>query len=461
MSEHSAPEAGPAEDLGPTPEQVDGIQQAVAGADAGAITDSLTVLHPADAADLVEHLPPDQVTDAVALAPAAFSPDMLLELEDGVREAALEGLDPGRIAAILDAVDSDDAVFLVETLPEDRRPQVLASVTPRLRRDLTTSLAFDEETAGRLTQREVVAAPEHWTVGDAIDHMRAADDDHLPETFFELYVVDPGFRPVGAVALSLLLRRKRAVPLRDVMTPPAVLVSPETDQEDIGHSFNKYHLAQAPVVDEAGRLVGMITLDDVVDVIQEENEEDLLALAGVNEGGATSSAMRQVRARAPWLGLNLVTALAASAVIAAFEGVLKAEVALAILMPIVAGMGGNAGGQALAVAVRAIAARQLTSANARRMVAREVYAGAVNGGVFALLLALAAGIAFQSPGIAAVIAAAMFLNFVCAGLAGILVPLTLKRVGADPAVASSVFVTTITDVVGFFAFLGLATIVLL
>lgn len=443
----------------PSGEDVSALADVVREGDGAGVAARLCDLHPADAASLLDHLAVDDAAEAARIAPKALGPEVVLELGDATRMAVMEALDVKRIAKILDALDSDDAVYLVESLPEARLDTILAALQPRQRRDLKTALAFDAETAARLTQRDVVAAPEFWTVGEALDYFRRAPEDTLPDEFFELYIVDPGFRPVGAVALSQLIRSRRGVLLRDIMHAPQVLVTPETDQEDIAHVFEKYSLAQAPVVDGAGRLDGVITIDDVVEVIQEENEEDLLALAGVSEGGA-GSAWRHFRARAPWLVLNLGTALAASAVIALFEETLERVVALAILMPIVAALGGNAGGQALAVAVRAIAARELTEANAWRCIGREALTALANGLVIAVLLALAAWAWFDAK-IGMVIGVAMLANFLCAGLAGILIPLALRRLGADPAVASSVFVTTLTDVVGFFLFLGLASLVLL
>lgn len=443
----------------PTPEQISALSQAVRSGDRDGVVAVLDGLHPADAAAMLDQLPVDEVAAAAQTAPKALAGEVILELGDVARDAVLDALDTRRLAKILGKLDSDDAVYLVETIADERREQIVQALEPRQRRELKTALAFDAETAARLTQRDVVAAPEFWTVGEALDYFRRAPDDTLPDDFFELYIVDPGFRPVGAVALSALIRTPRSRLLREIMHAPPVSIAPQTDREDIAHVFDKYRLAQAPVVDANGRLEGVITIDDVVAVIQEENEEDLLALAGVGDAPGGGGAWSHFRARVPWLVLNLGTALAASAVIALFEATLERVVALAILMPIVAALGGNAGGQALAVAVRAIAARELTQSNAWRAVAREAVTALANGCVIAILLAVAAGLWFGLK-IALVIGTAMLANFVCAGLAGILIPLALRRFGADPAVASSVFVTTLTDVVGFFLFLGLATLVL-
>jgi magnesium transporter len=298
-------------------------------------------------------------------------------------------------------------------------------------------------------------------VGDAIDHLRAAGEDDLPETFYDIYVVDPAFRPIGAVALSTLMRKKRETPLTAIMGELLVRISSEVDQEEAAYVFDKYNLVQAPVVDAAGRLKGMLTIDDIVDVIQEENAEDMLALAGVSEGGVASSALAQVRARAPWLLLSLVALLGASFVISLFANTIEQVVALAILMPIVSALGGNAGAQTLTIIVRAMTTRELTEANTPRTIAREAATAAVIGVSFAILLALITFLWFRDPLISAVILVALAGAIVWGGLTGVLVPLALKRLGADPAVASSVFVTATTDMVGFFLFLGLATLVLL
>lgn len=309
-------------------------------------------------------------------------------------------------------------------------------------------------------QREYVAAPEGDTVGDVIDRMRA--DAELPDEFFEIYVVDALMRPIGAVRVSSLIRAGRDTPLADIMRSPLILIRTGMDQEEVAQTFQKYHMASAPVVDEAGRIKGMVTVDDIVDIITEESEEDLLKLAGVSEAAQTDSVFKSVRARAPWLLVNLGTAVIASWVISNFEGSINQLIALAVLMPIVASMGGNAGTQTLAVAVRAIASRDLTESNAPRYVVREAMTAMSNGVIFALVLAVVVFIWFpETPLLSLAIALAILINFACAGLAGILVPLTLRRVGADPAVSSSVFVTFVTDIVGFMAFLGLATVILL
>lgn len=428
--------------------------------DAALIRQLLADMHPADIADCIEQLSYDNQRMIAELCPDVLTGEVLAELGDDTRAATVDVLDAEIIAEALEELDSDDMTHVVEELDEEKRAAVLAELDDDDRRSLETSLAFDEESAGRLMQREFVAAPSFWTVGNTIDHMRKAGED-LPEVFFEVFVIDEGFRPIGGVAVSKLMRCERDVRLSDIMNPAKIIINPQDDQEDAAYLFEKYHLITAPVVDEGGRITGMLTLDDIVDVIQEENKEDMLALAGVNEAGQADTVWSSVKARAPWLLVNLGTAVVASGVIALFDAAIAQLVALAVLMPIVASMGGNAGTQSLAVAVRAIASRDLTISNSMRVVWRELAAGTVNGVIFAIVMGGVAALWFQDWTLGWVIAVSMVITLAAAGLAGILVPLSLRRMGADPAVASSVFVTTVTDVVGFFVFLGLGAMVLL
>jgi magnesium transporter len=379
---------------------------------------------------------------------------------DTARLEALHELTDTAVSAIISHLDSDDASFLLNDLEEDRRERILTKVSATDRAAIESSLAFDEESAGRLMQRAFVAAPVFWTVGQAIDHMRTVNEDDLPETFFEIYIVDPAFRLQGSVPVSTLLRSPREKPLKDIMKEVPAHVRPEMDQEEVAYLFRQYNLASAPVVDEAGRLTGMITIDDVVDVIQEEAEEDILALSGVSEAGVNQSIVSAVRARIPWLGINLVTAFLASTVVSVFARVIDQHVALAFLMPVVAGLSGNAGSQALAVAVRAIAERDLEGPLVRRAIRREALTAIINGSIIAWSAALVVLVWFQIPAISLVIGFSMMLTFTWAGMIGILAPLTLRRLGADPAVASSVFVLTSIDMASFFVFLGLASVML-
>ncbi len=420
----------------------------------------LAELDAADLADVVEHVPLETARTIARLIGRELPAEFLANLSWERREEVLPELPADYVGRALGELDTDDAAAVAADIDERQLGAVLAEADEDTRLAVEEALSFDEETAGRLMQREYVAAPEGDTVGGVIDRLRA-EAAELPDEFFEIYIVDAAMRPIGAVRVSSLIRARRDTPVKAMMRAPLILIRPEMDQEEVAQTFQKYHMASAPVVDEAGRLTGMVTIDDIVDVISEESEEDLLRLAGVSEAAQTDTVVRSVRARAPWLLVNLLTAIVASWVISNFEGSINQLVALAILMPIVASMGGNAGTQALAVAVRAIASRDLTESNAPRYVLREAMTAVSNGLIFAVVLATVVLIWFQLPLLALAIAMAVLINFAAAGLAGIMVPLTLRRFGADPAVSSSVFVTFVTDIVGFVAFLGLATMILL
>lgn len=421
---------------------------------------ALAALHPADAADAVEQLSRDQVQDLVRLTPASFTGEILAEMTDDVREDVVHILGARQVAHAITDLESDDALQVIEELPGEFREEVLDEVDPHDRTAMEALLAYDEDSVGRLMQREFVPVPQYFTVGQTIDHIRDLDVDTLPETFFEVYVVDPGFHPMGSVAVSRILRAHRDELLEEIMAPVQIRLTREMDKEDAAYLFEKYDLPSAPVVDDDGRLIGMITMDDMMNVIQEEHTEDLLALAGVSDASLSDTVWETVKSRAPWLVVNLGTAILASAVIALFDNAIHKLVALAVLMPIVASMGGNAGTQGLTVAVRALAVHDITRSNAMRIIVRELMAGFANGLIFAVIMGAVVIVWFDSWGLAGVIAVAMVINLFVAGLAGVLVPLGLKQLGADPAVASSVFVTMVTDVVGFFVFLGLAAMLL-
>lgn len=420
----------------------------------------LDALHPADFSDYLEELTDAQREALVARAPELITGELLAELEDDVVEDVLPLLQPKLIADALTDLESDDVIQIMEEMEHDQREDVLDAMEPLERAGVEASFAFDDETIGRLMQREFVSAPEFWTVGDTIDHMREAGED-LPDLFFNIYIVDPRLRPIGYVPVSKLMRAPRKTTLASLMELKIFTIAQDVDQEEAAYLFEKYHLISAPVVDATGRIVGMMTVDDILDIIQDENKEDFLALAGVSEAGITDTALSTVRARAPWLLVNLVTAILASIVIARFDYAIEQIVALAVLMPIVASMGGNAGTQALTVAVRGLAERDLTRATAWRAIRREGVSALFIGIIFAIAMAVITFVWFRNAELSAVAFGAMIVNHVCAGLAGILIPLGLKRAGADPAVSSSVFVTTVTDVVGFAAFLGVAAMVLL
>ena len=452
----------------PSPEidvgHIDALHEAIESADKQAIRVLLTGDHPADLADMFEQLTADDRTQLLALTPDVISAALLAELEDEVVEDILPLLGRKQISKAMEELDSDDAIQIFEELPEERRAAVLATLPEQDRKEIEDGFAFDEETAGRLMQREFVAAPEFWTVRQTIEQMRAQTEmgnDNLPDKFFDIYVVNARFHPIGYIPLSTLMRSAPDLVLRDIMDTDLKIIEPDLDQEDVAYLFEKYNLISAPVVDVAGRLTGMITVDDIVEIIQDEHTEDMLALAGVNEAGLVDTVGSTVKARAPWLFVNLLTAITASFVISLFQGEIEKLVALAVLMPIVASMGGNTGTQALTVAIRALATRDLTPANTLRVIRREAFAALANGFIFAGLLGSITWFWFRNLDLALVIAAALVFNLLCAGLAGILVPLGLKKLGADPAVASSVFVTTVTDVVGFLVFLGLASLILL
>ena len=428
--------------------------------DAPLLRQLLAELGPPDLADVIEHVPLESARTIARMVGRELPGEFLADLSWERREEILPQLPAAYVGKALGELDTDDAAAVAADIDEKQLGAVLAAADEDTRLAVEEALSFEEETAGRLMQREYVAAPEGATVGDVIDRMRA-DSAELPDEFFEVYVVDAKMRPVGAVRVSQLLRSARETPLADILRSPLILIRPEMDQEEVAQTFQKYHMASAPVVDEAGRLTGMVTVDDIVDVISEEGEEDLLKLAGVSEAAQTDTVARSVRARAPWLLVNLVTAVVASSVIKVFEHSIAELVSLPVLMPIVSSLGGNAGTQALAVAVRAIASRDLTESNAARYVLRETLTAVSNGIIFALVLAAVVMIWFGNGLLALAIALAVVITFACGGLAGILVPLTLRRLGADPAVSSSVFVTFVTDLIGFLAFLGLATVILL
>lgn len=425
-------------------------------------------LHPADLADLIALLDEHYRLALIDLLGGALPAEVLSELDPNLTEEVVTAMRPEAVAEAVSELDTDDATFILEELDEEKRAEILARAPAEDRIALAQAFDYEEESAGRLMQREVFAAPAYWTVGQIIDRMRGKED--LPDRFYEVFVVDPSYKPIGAAPLSTLLKTARDVAIDAIMQRDITAIPVTMDQEDVAYKFERYNLISAPVVDEAGRLVGMITVDDVVEVVHAETHEDMLALGGVGStAGVTDTIVETVRSRFSWLAINLGTAILASLVISLFEPAIEKVVALAVLMPIVASMGGNAGTQTLTVAVRSLATRDLTASNAVRIIWREAIVGSLNGVLFALIMGTLAGLWHANAGasadeavrLALVIGAAMIINLVAAGLAGILVPLGLQSAGADPAVSSAVFVTTVTDVVGFFVFLGLAAVVLL
>ncbi len=411
-------------------------------------------LHAADLADLIEQLRRDERVDLIEKLGRTFDVESLPELEEGVRDELMEALPNQVIASAVRRLDTDDALYLIEDMTEQDQQEILAKVSGTERAALRRALDYPEDTAGRIMQTEFVAVPEFWSVGQTIDYMRTEDD--LPENFSEIYVVDPAYHTTGFIPVSRVLRTPRVTRISDIMVEHENIFTVEDDQDDVAYKFEQYNLVSAAVVDADERLVGSITIDDVVDIIQEEAGEDILHLGGVGDEEITGSVWATTKSRFAWLMINLGTAILASWVISLFDATIEQMVALAVLMPIVASMGGNAGTQTMTVAVRSIATRDLGPVNAMRVIMRECWVGLINGVLFAILMGLFAWWWFGSDGLGGVIAVAMIINMLAAALAGILIPLTLDYFEVDPAIASGVFVTTVTDVVGFFAFLGLA-----
>jgi len=435
------------------------VKMALATGDDDRLRRLFEPLHPADIADFLEQVTSAERRQILVLAADQITGEVLSELDEGLREEVISFLPKKQLAEAVRELESDDVVDLLEDLDEPQQEAVLDILGDADRLAAEQALSYPEHSAGRLMQREVVSAPEHWNVGQAIDFLRESDD--LPDQFYHVILVDPRHRPTGYVTLGKIMASPRATPLSEITEDSFRTIPVDQDEGDVAYAFNQYHLISAPVVNEHNRLVGIITIDDAMVVLDEENEEDILRLAGVGEESLSDRTWAIARQRFPWLLVNLLTAILASLVIAQFESTIAVIVALAVLMPIVASMGGNAGTQSLTVAVRALATRDLTSSNAWRVIRREALAGFLNGMVFAVIMGVIGWLWFGLPALGLVIAVAMVINLVVAGLAGVAVPLALERFGVDPALASGTFVTTVTDVVGFFVFLGLATVFLL
>src|SRR6266478_126042 len=438
-------------------EFIEEITRAIKADDAPFLRAVVAELHEADLGDLIAALEPDDRVRLVELTGTDFHFSALNEVDDTVREEILEELEPETVAEGVRELESDDAVELLEALDEEDQEEILDKLPPSERDALERSLEYPENSAGRRMQTEFIKVPFEWTVGQAIDYMRETPD--LPDRFYEIYAVDGAKRWKGAVSLDALLRSRRPVPLADLIDEDRRRVAVTDDLEEVARLFGKYNLVAAPVVDTEDRLVGVITIDDVVDVIEEEADEEIKALGGVTSDEQLSDDVWTIaKARFNWLLVNLATAFLASSVLGLFEGQLEKMVALAVLAPIVASQGGNAATQTMTVAVRALATRELGSSNALRVIMREVLVGLVNGLAFAIITGVAAVAWFKIPALGVVIGLAIVCNLIAGALGGILIPMVLERVRADPAVASGTFVTTITDVVGFFSFLGIATL---
>lgn len=433
---------------------VNAVEDALALQDAGIIGDMCGDLHEADLGDLIEALHHESRPVLIRLLGDDFDFAVLTEIDDTIRARLLVEMPSAELAEGIGELDSDDAVYILEDLEEEAQEEILGQMPQAEQVSLRRALDYPEDSAGRRMQSDLIAVPPFWTIGQTIDYMREADD--LPDEFYQIFVIDPAYRLLGAVALDRLLRTKRGVTIEAIMAETRHPVKATEDQEEVARIFERYNLVSAAVVDEAERLVGMLTVDDIVDVIHEEAEEDILALAGVRDAEISDTILDTVRGRFSWLAINLFTAVLASLVIGFFDATIEQMVALAVLMPIVASMGGNAGTQTMTIAVRALATRELDTHNSGRIIMRESAVGLLNGLIFAVLIGVLAGLWFSNAQIGGVIGAAMVINMIAAGAAGILIPLTLDRFDIDPALASGVFLTTVTDVVGFFAFLGLA-----
>ncbi len=442
------------------PERLEAIRAALEQAEPARLEALLEPLHPVDLADLIDLLRPAERRAFIALKPGGIGGEVLSELSEALREEVIGQLPAAALAEAVRALDSDDVVDLIEDLDPAGQARILGALEAPDRVAVEQSLAYPDGSAGRLMQREVVSAPMHWSVGEAIDFLRA--EEWLPDPFYHLVLVDARMKPAGHVALGRILAAPRATPLADLGDGAMRIVRATDPEAEVAHLFNRYRLVSAPVVDGDGRLVGVITIDDALEVLEEEHEEDAMLIAGAGaEASVADGAGATVRRRLPWLVVNLATATLSAGVITFFEETIAALVVLAALMPIIASTGGIAGTQSLAVAVRGLATRSLTRANAGRVVRRELGAGVLNGLGLAAILGVVGAVVLGDPVLGLVLAGATVLTQMVAALAGVIVPLGLDRLGFDPALASGTFLTTLTDVAGFFVFLGLATLVLL
>ena len=414
---------------------------------------TLKELHPSDSADLIENLIPENRTKLIEIEGFNLDPEIFIELNESIQTEIFILLSTESIVNILRRLESDNALKILENLDEKKKNTVLNKLPPKDRFILQEGLSYPEDSAARIMQREYAAIPSNWSVGQTIDYLRENKD--LPEEFLEIFIVDSDFKPIGTVPSSKVLRASRDSKMNLIMSEMPVLIPVDMDKEEVGRIFENYNLISAGVVDKTNKLVGMITGDDVVTVVKEEAEEDVLRLAGVGDEEITDSVLKKTKRRFNWLLLNLFTALLATWVISKFGATIEQMVALAFLMPIVASMGGNAGMQTLAVTIRAIATKELSSGNLTQVVTKEFIIGVLNGIIFAAITALIIQLWFKEINLSILIAVAMVLNMMVAGLFGILVPVSLKKFNIDPAIASSVFVTTITDVIGFLSFLGI------
>ncbi|MDA7785895.1 magnesium transporter [Candidatus Pelagibacter sp.] len=430
------------------------VTSKIANNDAQFITNSFNEMHPADAADIIEHLGQNDRESLIKLNNFNIDPEVFIELNESVQSEIIAYLSPDTIVRLLKNLESDDAITILENVDEKDKNTILSSLPPKDRFALLESLSYPEDTAARIMQREFTAIPSNWSVGQTIDYLRENKD--LPEEFLEIFIIDEGFKPIGTVPSSKVLTTSRETKMLSIMSESQLLIPVDMDKEEVGNVFENYNLNSAAVVDKSNKLVGMIMYDDVLTVLKEEAEEDALRLAGVGDEEITDGVFKKTRRRFNWLLLNLFTAFLATWVISLFGATIEQMVVLAFLMPIVASMGGNAGMQTLAVTVRTLATNDLTKNNFTQNILKEFNIGVLNGIIFAIISALIVHLWFEDNLLSLIISISMILTMMVAGLFGIVVPLTLKKMGIDPAIASSVFVTTITDVIGFVSFLGVS-----
>ena len=442
-----------------SPELVDEIIYALEDGDKEQIDFLIEPLHNADIADVFEQLNDNHRRVLTSVIGSEMEPEVLSELDDSTLDDVITEMDDQDVARAISQMESDDAVHVLENLDEDEQRKIIDALPDEDRIAVEEGLSYPEDSAGRLLQKNLVSVPGQWTVGKVIDYFRT--DEELPDEFYEVFIVDPTHHPIGTVALNKIIRSDRQKLISSIMEDELRVVPIEMDQEEVAYLFRQYDLTSMAVVDDSGRLIGMITVDDVVDVIDEEAEEDLMLMSGITDTYITESVIEASKNRVIWLVINLATAILASMVIALFDATIEQMVALAVLMPIVASMGGNAGTQTMTVTVRALATRDLTTTNAKRIVLREFSIALLNGIIIAFIIGGLSWAWFNNSALGGVMAVAMVINMIMAGLAGILIPIGLDKINIDPALASSIFVTTITDVIGFFAFLGLAAVVLL
>jgi magnesium transporter len=457
--DETQPEGAPEPQVGLQIDVVNTVEDALQAGEIDAAAAVVHGLHAADVADLIETIDPVHRPALIDAIQESFDPEVLTELNDNILEDVVDRLGSESTAAAVAELETDEALEVLDDLDAKLQKEVLDQLDESDRSEIEQALAFPEQSAGRLMQRDLIAVPSYWNVGQVIDYLRETED--LPDEFYELILIDADHHPIGTLPLNVLLRSRRPVRIDDIMNVDLRVVPVEMDQEEVAYAFQQYDMASVPVVDPSGRLVGVIMHDDIADVIQEEAEEDIRRLTRAGGAGIHDGIFDIVRGRSVWLLVNLLTAVVASLVISMFGGTIEQIVALAILMPIVASMGGNAGTQALTVTVRALAMRDITGSNVFRLINKELIVSFINGVVFAVLCGIGVYFWFGDLGLALIILAAMIINMMAAGFSGILIPLGLNRVGVDPALAATVFVTTVTDVVGFFAFLGLAAWLLL